>query len=81
MNEISESAEEKGSFKISHLGVDRGVEKSWSTAVRSVFSTPYLTTKVNSLKSIQYKGGIIQDTLISIIVIFKKYIFDLFADI
>lgn len=57
-----------------NLAVYRGIEKSESTALRIIFNASSLTTEENSLKSIQYNKGLIQDDLFSIMARFRKYI-------
>ena len=60
-------------YYILYLVVYRGIEKSKSTNLRVVFNAPSLTSKGNSVNSIQYNWGVMQDEFFSIIVKFRKY--------
>ncbi|GBM85144.1 hypothetical protein AVEN_85619-1, partial [Araneus ventricosus] len=79
MYEIKEIEEKSGSYYIPHLGVFRPESKT--SPLRVVFNASTLTTAGNSLNSIQYNGGVIQDDLFSIMIRFRKHAFAFTADI
>ncbi|GBN75297.1 hypothetical protein AVEN_219110-1 [Araneus ventricosus] len=79
MYEIKEIEEKSESYYIPHLGVFRPESKT--SPLRVVFNASTLTIAGNSLNSIQYNGGVIEDDLFAIMVRFRKHAFAFTADI
>ncbi|GFT65304.1 integrase catalytic domain-containing protein [Trichonephila clavipes] len=78
MQEVDEK-EECGMYLIPHLGVYHSDKKT--SKLRVVFNASSATTNGYSLNSLQYNGGVAQNDLFSIMVRFRKHIFEFIADV
>lgn len=79
MCEVSETEEPSTVYYMPHHGIYRP-QKS-TTKLRTVFNASSITSNGNSLNSLQYNGGIIQDDLFSIMLRFRKHLVAFTADI
>ena len=79
MTEVKDSGEINGQYYIPHLGVYRPDRET--TKLRVVFNASSPTSNGNSLNSLQYNGGVIQDDLFSIILRFRKHLFAFTSDV
>ncbi|GFX35433.1 DUF1758 domain-containing protein [Trichonephila clavipes] len=79
MREVKEDSKSEAGYYLPHHGILR--PDNMTTKLRVVFNANAKTTSSYSLNDLLYKGGVLKEDLLLILIRFRKHIYAFTADI